>query len=84
MINNKKGFIVFTYDDARLTTSNGDTLFLTISIPFGFELADKSFILGGKSPVLLNESTDGRNQIFNLAYILPFDSEVSKIEVNKK
>lgn len=81
MTNNQKGFILFTYDDARLTTSNGDTLFLTLSIPFGFELADKSFILGGKSPVLVAESTDGRNQIFKLAYILPFDNKLNKIEV---
>lgn len=79
LVDGLKGLIFFNVDDSRFLGHDQDTFKLQISIPKGIVLLDPKFILGGKSPNSMMWDTSGRNQLINLMYILPLNTENNQI-----
>lgn len=70
---NFKGFLYFSYNSSHLNENAGDTFRLTITIPKGIVIQNQEFILSGKAPIRITPILGGRDDVYELIYLLPFD-----------
>lgn len=68
-----KGILVFSFSNAHFIENTNDTFRLRIEIPKGIEIQNMDFLLSGKAPVKIMPVTGGRDDVYELYYLLPFD-----------
>lgn len=67
-----EGFLVFSFSNEHFVEHSNDTFRLRIEIPKGINLKNLDFILSGKQPVKIIPILGGRNDVYELFYLLPF------------
>jgi gliding motility-associated-like protein len=75
------GFLYFSFNNDHFTANANDSFKVRLEIPKGIKLLNKDFLIGDKTPVKINEILDGRDDIYELVYLLPFNLSTITIKV---